>query len=339
MNKNRYIVILAGGKGERLWPLSRQTKPKQLLPFEQNSTLLEQTIQRVKKLVPQKNIWVVTTKQHEQSIKELVGAQVGTIIAEPLPRNTAPAILYTCLCIKEQNPQATVAFLPADHVIKPEKDFSNALLTAMAYAHDHNLIALLGLKPTYAATGYGYIEYKQDHRDLHTISRFHEKPMLAHAKRYIKKSNMLWNIGIFCGTVATFIQEYELHAYELYKKITKFYATHHGYEDAQNISIDYALIEKSIKTVVLPVEFEWSDVGNLDVFLTAQKKVIPSQVITIDAKNNVVQVPDKLVALIGVNDLCIVQTNDALVIAKRSEVEKVKLVVQQLHKNNQEEYL
>ena len=107
----------------------------------------------------------------------------------------------------------------------------------------------------------------------------------------------------------------------------------------QNISIDYAVIEKSTKTVVLPVEFEWSDVGNLDVFLTAQKKPIPSRVICVDAENNIVEVPDKLVALIGVNDLCIVQTHDTLVIAKRSEVEKVKLVVQQLQKNNQEEYL
>lgn len=339
MNKNHYIVILAGGKGERLWPLSRQTRPKQLLPFEQNSTLLEQTLQRVKSLIPQENIWVITTKQHEQKIQQLIGAHVGTIIAEPLPRNTAPAILYTCLRIKEHNPQATVAFLPADHVIKPEKDFSDALLTAINYAGDHNIITLLGLKPTYAATGYGYIEYKESHHDFCTIMHFHEKPLPARAYEYIEKPNMLWNIGIFCGTVTTFIQEFELHAYGLYKKVLKFHANHTGYEDTPNISIDYAVIEKSIKTMVLPVEFEWSDVGNLDVFLTAQKKDIPSSVISIDAENNIVEVPEKLVALIGVNDLCIVQTNDTLVIAKRSEVEKVKLVVQQLQKNKQEEYL
>lgn len=339
MKNNFYIVILAGGKGERLWPLSRQTKPKQLLPFEENFTLLEQTVERVKELVPVENIWIVTTQQHEQSIKNIVGDTVGEIIAEPMSRNTAPAILYTCMRIQEKNPNATIAFLPADHAISPKQSFVDALHTALSYSENNDVITLLGLKPTYAATGYGYIEYKESHRDLHSILSFHEKPTPARAEQYIQTPNMLWNIGIFCGTITRFLDEFKLHTYDLYKKIHKYMLTNQGYEDAQNISIDYAVIEKSIKTVVLPVDFEWSDVGNLDIFLTAQKKKFPTKKICIDAHNNTIDVPDKLVALIGVNDLCIVQTNDVLVIAKRSEVEKVKQVVQELHSNNQIEYL
>lgn len=335
---NRYIVILAGGKGDRLWPLSRKKKPKQLLSFGSKKSLLEQTIDRVQALVPRQNLWIITTQEQHQQIFDLVGNKVGKIIAEPLSRNTAPAILLSCMIIAEENPDASIMIIPADHYITDNKVFGDYLQHMFTASEDSKKIILLGLKPTYPATGYGYIEYSKQLSSslpLYDIENFHEKPSNKTAELYLCLPSMLWNIGIFCAEVAVFLHEYKTLAPKLYENVTKTRVDESYYALCENISIDYAIMEKTTKSSVIAAEFLWSDVGNLETFLSLQVTEKTSNMcITIDSTNNIISVEDKLVALIGVENLCIVQTGDVLLISQRSDVEKVKLVVQQLQTHN-----
>ncbi len=332
-SKNWYALILAGGKGERLWPLSREKRPKQLLPFHNGTSLLEDTIDRINPLIAKERIWIVTTKTLQQQVDKAVGHKVGKILAEPAPRNTGPALIWACMQLAEQNPDAVGIFLPADHFIKEQDLFVNTVKTAATYAQKHDCITLIGLKPDSPATGYGYIEFdKHNARDVYPIKKFHEKPSLKKAKEYVLADNMLWNSGMFCGKASTFIAECQQHAPKLYAQLEAYLNNKIAYKDIEKLSIDYAVMEKSKNICVLPATFSWSDVGNLDLFLSLQGKTqeADDSVYAINAHHNLVHSNHKPIALIGVDNLCIVDTPDALLIAKRDDIEKVKLIVQQL---------
>jgi len=341
--KNVYFVILAGGSGTRLWPLSRSEKPKQFLAVGNKKTLLAQTIDRVCDLVDKKNIWISTTKKHKENIKKYVGNSIGHIIEEPGLRNTGPAILLACMKIYQQNPQASIIFLPADPFIPNKTAFVNSLKQAIDFTCKNNQITLLGLKPTYPATGYGYIEFDKSSRETapFKVKKFHEKPTLEVAKNYTKKENMLWNIGMFCGKATIFLQEFKKEAPKIFQGVNAYVNGNGDYKTVKSDSIDYAVMEKSSNIFVLPVEFAWCDVGNIEVFLSIQKKhmQLDENVITVEANNNLVDTKNKLVALIGVDDLCIVETDDILLITKRNQAEKVKEIVNKLKKENIKKYL
>lgn len=339
MNKdNVYIVILAGGKGERLWPLSRTRKPKQLLSLYRNKTLLELTIERVQELVPRNNLWVMTTKQYEDDIQKTIGDSVGTLFSEPSTQNTGPAIIYTCLALQKINPQATVIFLPADHYIPDKKAFHTALEKAVQFAQKSNQIVLLGNRPTFPATGYGYIEYAANTKksDLFSVTKFHEKPNAQTAEQYINQKNMLWNGGMFTGHVATFVEQCKQHAPDLYTEVANFIEKNSPYADITPVSIDHAIMERSKKIAVLPVDFTWSDIGNLKVFLELKHQLEQqkSQVVSFNAQNNSIEAPNKLVALLDVDNLCIVETDDVLLIGKQGSVEQVKKLLTQLKEDD-----
>jgi mannose-1-phosphate guanylyltransferase len=340
-----YFVILAGGSGERLWPLSTQGKPKQLLVAGQY-TLLEQAINRVKNLVPQENIWISTTQQHEKAIKKSVGSKVGNVLAEPGARDTGPAILLNCFEIYKKNPEALVVFLPADPFI-PESDtglFSRSLEAAIAFSRQNDHITLLGVKPTYPATGYGYVEYDPAQATAvqpSLVKRFREKPSADVAQQYLEAGNMLWNIGMFCGKISVFMHEFKQEAPEIFEGMVHYVKGENTFDQIKADSIDYAVMEKSRNISVLPVSFSWCDVGNLEIFLTIKERhgVSEQNCITVQAKNNLIDVPGKLVALIGIEDLCIVETEHALLIAKRGEAEKVRAIVKQLKNGCRTDYL
>ncbi|PKN03399.1 hypothetical protein CVU75_02425 [Candidatus Dependentiae bacterium HGW-Dependentiae-1] len=341
-----YFVILAGGSGERLWPLSTQNKPKQLLVAGQQYTLLEQAINRVKPLAPQENIWISTTRQHEKAIKKAMGSKVGMVLAEPGSRDTGPAILLNCFEIYKKNPAALVVFLPADPFI-PESDndaFAHSLETAIAFAREHDHITLLGVKPTYPATGYGYIEYEAAGSDaMHPrqVKRFREKPSADVAQQYLDMGTMLWNIGMFCGKISVFMHEFKQNAPEMFDGMDRYIKNEKPFDQVKAESIDYAIMEKSRNISVLPVTFSWCDVGNLEIFLTIKEKygVHEQNCITVQSKNNLIDVPGKLVALIGVDDLCVVETEHALLLAKRGDAEKVRAIVRQLKQGSRTDYL
>ena len=333
-DKNLFVVILAGGQGQRLWPLSRKSYPKQLLPFQDNKSLLELTIDRIKPLSTQNNRWIVSTHDYQKIIKDQVGQHISKVLAEPATRNTAPAILLTCLEIIQNNPDATIIFLPADHYIKNEEIFLKNLKTAAQFATENNAITLLGLQPTHPATGYGYIEYQQKTTPIDSpqkIIKFHEKPSKPAAQNYCQQKNMLWNIGVFCGKATTFIDEFKTHAPHIYNDITAYLNNNGSYNSVENISIDHAIIEKSNNVYVLPVHFQWSDVGNLKTFLSLQNNHHSKHIINIESNNNLHHVTqDKVVVLIGVKDLCIIDTDDALLIMQQDEAEKVKMAIKKL---------
>ena len=338
-----YGVVLAGGVGERLWPLSRQHKPKQFLRVGSNKTLLEQSLDRLAPVVD--HSWIVTSQKHVVLVHEYVGNMIDHVVVEPEGRNTAPAILYSCLQLYKNDPEAVMLFVPADPFI-PETDyakFQDMILRAALFAQQHNDIVLLGVKPTYPATGYGYIQYEQEaiFAPIFKINQFHEKPSLKLAQNYIKNPSMLWNIGMFCAKVSVFIEQYKRWVPELYNQVEEFMDGVRPYHEVESISIDYAIMERSANVYVLPVDFSWCDVGNVDVFMSLHNKfdVNKSKTIQIDAKSNLVSVPNKLVALIGVDDLCVIETDDALLITKRSQAEKVREIVKELKEKKQTEYL
>lgn len=334
-----FFAILAGGKGERLWPLSRKTKPKQLLPFDQNKSLLELTIDHIKPISDKQHRIVITTQEQQPTIQKLVGDEVWQVMAEPATRNTGPAILLTCLTLAQQDPNAYIVFMPADHYFSDCKPFCEAL-TQLSELNGND-IGLIGIKPSFPATGYGYIEYQLDNSPAHRIVKFHEKPTESVAKNYCAQENMLWNIGVFGGTVSTFIKEYQQHAPQLYDSVLAYMNHKKEYSDIQDISIDYAIMEKSKNLYVIPLSCAWSDVGNLNIFLSLQhhEPNTNKPVISINSHDNLLSLHNKLVALIGVDNLCVVETEDVILISARNEAEKVKLVLQELKKNHYENYL
>jgi mannose-1-phosphate guanylyltransferase/mannose-6-phosphate isomerase len=330
-----YCVILAGGTGERLWPLSRKDKPKQFLSLDEQKTLLETTVDRLEGVSGTKHVWVVTTKELVPLVKKTMKDKVEHIVAENAPRNTGPAILATLLEIAKINEKAYVIFLPADHYIPNGAHFAQDLSTAIKYTDD--TITLLGIKPTFPATGYGYIQYDPKNaasgKPVKALG-FFEKPSLEVAKKYLDSGTMLWNAGIFCGKASSFIREYKAHAPELYDMMQEFIKGSVSYDKLPNISIDYAILEKSKHIAVLPVQFEWSDVGNLSIYLDIRAlHTKPSHsVIEIGGKNNIAQSKKKVVAFVDVEDLCLIETDDVILVVPRAKAERVKAVVEQLKK-------
>lgn len=356
--KDNYFIIPCGGSGTRLWPLSRKNRPKQLLPFLNNKSLLEQTIDRIKPLAKSlQNIGVVTCQEQAHLITQTIGDKVGILLAEPTPRNTGPAILYSCLEIAKKSPEAVVSFLAADHFIPETKKFCSYLQKAINFAESHDKIVTLGLMPTYPATGYGYIQAKTSGKlrsspfllagQPYDVKKFHEKPDRQKAMEYLKQGDIFWNLSMFVGKVSVFINEYKAHAPEIYQAVSSYVSTGLGYEQAPSVSIDYAIMEKSENITIIPCDFAWNDIGNLDVFLSIEQqhegrmpqKATSHQVINISGKNNIAKTSKKVVTFIGVDNLCLIEDGDVILVAKRDEVEKVKEVHKKLYEKRLEELL
>lgn len=339
-----YCVILAGGNGERLWPLSRLHKPKQLLEVGNQKTLLDQAIERLYLITSREYIWICTTSQHVASIKKVTAGKIGGILVEPGARNTGPAILLSCLEIYEKDPDALILFLPADSFISLHDYalFASYLEHAFDFVNQEDRIVLLGVRPTFAATGYGYIEFEQNPIAPYVVTKFHEKPSKEIAQKYVASSTMLWNIGMFCAKVKVFIDEFKALAPTMYEGVVGYRAGLNSYDSITANSVDYIIMEKSKKISVFPVDFSWCDVGNLEIFLSIKKQynaLNNTKLLEVESSNNLVEVENCLVALIGVHDMCIVQTNGILLVTKREDAEKVRIVMNLLKQEAFAEYL
>lgn len=336
--ENCYFVVLSGGSGERLWPLSRKSKPKQLIPFMQGKSMLEQMLDRLSLLATTKEqLGIVTTEQHAALINELVGSKYGFVIIEPTPRNTAAATILSCLQLYKKNPQAIVVVCPADHFIQDDQAFAAQVKAAIKLVTQEKVIATLGVVPTHPATGYGYIipelvdaEIK---KNWYSVQAFTEKPSLTQAKMYLEQGNVYWNIGVYVAQVSVMLAEIERCSPELYQAVVDYVERGFEYSAIPSTSIDYALAEKSNKMVVLPSDFTWSDVGNLNSFLahaTFKSAEIASIVINSGCQNNSAYAHKKAVAFVGVSDLCVVETDDVILVVKKSDAESVRALVQDI---------
>jgi mannose-1-phosphate guanylyltransferase len=354
-------VILAGGSGTRFWPRSRRARAKQVLALDGERSMIQQTVERLNPLAGLDKIWVITNEYLAHEITDqLEGMPAGQIVQEPVARNTAPACGLAAFLVERSNPDAVLGVFPSDHVIADEPRFLKALQKGIALAAVGDNMVVLGIEPTRAETGYGYIEtgdYTKDDSALH-VRRFTEKPNQHRAEEFVAAGNYYWNSGIFlwsARTLANAIREHLPETAPLLESIAAAYGTpqfeevfHALYPKCENISVDYAILEpRSAKgehlshLFCIPAEFSWNDLGSwaslyeyqMETRLhgDAEGNVAETEGhIALDSSNNYVYSPNKFVALVGVENLVIVETEDALLIAHRDHSQDVGKIVKEL---------
>jgi len=342
-----YALILAGGSGQRFWPLSRNARPKQLLALFGEETLLEATLRRLDGLVPPKNILILTNADQEAGVRKLAKAlPPENIVAEPARRDTAAAIALGVGWVAARDAQATMLVLPADHLIQDSVGFQKTLRTAVSAARQSGELVTIGIQPTWACPGFGYIEMgpriavSGDGPAVHDVTRFREKPNPELAEQFLRQGNFRWNAGMFIWTIPAILSALRRHAPEL----AEFVGALHSGADFKKMlldafprlprnSIDYAVMEKAGRVLMVESAFDWDDVGSW----TAIAKYLPqleggnvanTEITGLDAQNNLVfSTQKKRVALLGVTDLIVVETPDALLICNRHEAERIKNIV------------
>ncbi len=364
MNEHVYGVILAGGSGTRFWPLSRERFPKQLLRIIGEGTLLQQTFERLMQHISANQMMIVTNEGQAESIRlqlnEWKDDLADNIILEPEGRNTAPAIALTALQLMHRDPEAVMVVVPADHVVKAAKKFMMAVQFATKLAEQGHLVTF-GIHPSRPETGYGYIQPntrrrlgKQGMFAGYSVARFVEKPNLPTAKRYYRSGNYFWNSGIFVWKASAILEELALHQPTLSKLMKglerglgtpKFPAyLRKAYAKMPSLSIDHAVMEHSARSVVVPVDFGWSDVGSwgsLEEVAPLDKagNVRNGNIMDIGSHNSVLFADRRVVATIGLDNMVVVDTPDATLVCPKDRAQDVKAIVHLLKKQKAPEHL
>ena len=379
-------VIMAGGSGTRLWPLSRQLNPKQFLKLTGETTMFQQTLQRLQGL-PCSGPIVVCNEEHRflagEQILEM-GVKDFSLILEPAPRNTAPAIALAAIHAMECNENATILVLPADHVVADADSFRKAVMDAIPAAEEGRLVTF-GVVPKHPETGYGYIKTRNpvldvgfqtnekichseecsdeksrlacfsQHKGVLEVERFVEKPDLASAKRYFAEGCYFWNSGIFLFKTKTYLEELQRHAQKVYeaciramkrteKDLDFIRIDKEAFEASPSISLDYAVMERTYLASVVPLDAGWSDIGSWTALWETSDRdgnnnALQGDIKAIDTKNSLVRAESRLVATVGVSDLVVVETKDAILVAHRDHVQKIKDLVEEIKQNGRHEHL
>ncbi|MCK4635481.1 MAG: mannose-1-phosphate guanylyltransferase/mannose-6-phosphate isomerase [Candidatus Moranbacteria bacterium] len=343
-----YSVILCGGSGTRLWPLSRKNYPKQFLNLYSDHSLIQETFLRISKIIPKKNIYFISNQESYfnvlNQIREIYPElSEDQIITEPTGLNTAPAIAYAMRYLKEKvkiRKDKQVIFLPSDHYIGNEKEYVKVIKSAMKENKDY--IGTIGITPTAPETGYGYIQKSRKKVSHFRVVEFKEKPNKKTAEKYIKSGKYVWNGGMYIFNFQTFEKELKKHSPEIYEYFKENLETFtEKFNELPSISIDYAISEKSKKVIVFEGDFGWSDIGSFDaladLMIQNGKDENPKH-IKINSKNTFIHSKTgKLITVTGVDNLIVVESNDSILIQKRGESEKVKDVVEHLKDNGHKE--
>ena len=352
MPNSIYALILAGGSGERFWPLSRRTRPKQLLRLVSDTTLLEETVARLAGLIPRERILILTNVEQEVATRELLGDfPKENIVAEPEKRDTAAAIALGTGWVAARDRSATMVVLPADHVIKNVGAFHDTVSLAALAAEEKGALVTIGIRPTSAFPGFGYIEQGEIVRlrkggeggEIHRVLRFREKPNAELAESFVRQGNFRWNAGMFVWAVPTMLSEFNRHAPELAHFISQIRAPgkfeqvlHERFSKLPKISFDYAIMEKAGRVLVVEASFDWDDVGSWRAVANyfnrdAMENSSNCTITALDSTNNIVFDEGGLnIALLGVHNLIVVRTKDAILVCHRHQAEKIKNLVSKL---------
>jgi mannose-1-phosphate guanylyltransferase len=351
-----YCVIMAGGRGTRFWPASRKNNPKQLLNIVGKTTMLQMTVDRFQKMKNIEDIFIVTSKDLAPKIKKMInGIKSENIIIEPSGKNTAPAIGLAALRIKSIRKDAVMGVFPADHLVIGAQKFAKTVRSAIQISNKSNGLVTIGIEPKFASTGYGYIQFDPDsaldYLAGFKVKTFAEKPHKKLAERFVSSGDFLWNGGMFIWKVSTFFNELETHMEEfnsqlkkIEKKIDSNQDFNHIWKKIQPESIDYGLMEKSDNIYVVKSEFEWNDLGSWDAIFgvspkTKDKNVIRGNGLVMDGKNNLIESNNHFTAVVGVDNIVVVNTPDATLVIPRDKVENIKELVAYLEKNKKSELL
>jgi mannose-1-phosphate guanylyltransferase len=349
----RFVVIMAGGRGERFWPQSRLATPKHLLPIVGDKSMLAQTVERVAGVVPRENVFVITTQaQLDGCRRACPDLPAANIVAEPMGRDTAAATGLAMLLVKQRSPQAAFAMLPADHVIHNVAEYRKLLTVAFESAEVAEKLVTLGIKPVTPETGFGYIEQAGpwkvlSGRQVMAVKRFVEKPDLATAKAYVASGEYFWNAGMFVWRVPVVEAAFRAHAAELYAGLARLEAAAKFaggwtaalaeiYPTLPRISVDYALMEKSTNVVVVPATFDWDDVGSWPAIAKhfaqdAGGNVLRGVAMVEGGQGNIVVSADgHLTAVVGASDLIVVHTAEATLVCHKDKAQEIKALLKRL---------
>jgi mannose-1-phosphate guanylyltransferase len=356
MNSHYYGLILAGGRGTRFWPRSRKRMAKQVLNVVGENSLIQATVERLAPVIPPERIWILTNEHLRDVIAhQLPKVPKRQILAEPAQRNTAPAIGLAAHVMRALDPEAVMGVFPSDHVVGKASAYQKLVRQAMKSAAEGHLM-VAGIQPRWPETGYGYVEFPRGAKagERAVVKRFHEKPDLSRAKRYVAAGNFAWNSGMFFWRCDALLEQLRLH---LPKTATILAALPpfgsrafpeklaRAFPLCENISIDFAVLEKAKNVSGIPApDFGWNDVGSWNAVYELLPRdstgnVAANDSIRLDAHNNFVDARGKMVALVGVKDLIVVDTPDALLVADRSRAQQVGDVVKALEKARREDLL
>lgn len=363
MKKDQYCIIMAGGIGSRFWPLSRVNKPKQFLDIMGvGKTLLQLTYDRFANIIPEENIYVVTSSDYGKLVKkQLPKLSKKQILLEPFRKNTAPCIAYGIYKIQQADPDATIVVAPSDHFILKEKEFKNSILEGLDFVREKDALLTLGIKPDRPETGYGYIQISNGeqvtkNKNLKSVKTFTEKPDLKLAKVFFESGEFYWNSGLFIWNLNSIIKAFELHLPEmnsLFREGIGIYNTDkekefilETYSNSKSISIDYGVMEKADNVYVLCSDFGWSDLGTWGSLYEYSDKddslnvISGGNVFEYEVKNSIIKVPkNKLVVLQGLEDYIVVESDNILLVCKRQDEQKIKQIVQDVQLKKGKEHL
>ena len=353
---NQYVVIMAGGRGERFWPQSRAHRPKHLLPIVGDREMLVQTIERLLAVLPAENILIITNEQQRAAVADVCDEiSLENIIAEPVGRDTAAAVGLAMVLVKQRNPDGVFAMLPADAVIHDTASFQRTLRLAFEVAVREKALVTIGIQPSFPATGYGYLHrdaqaLKDYEEPVYRVLKFVEKPDVDVAQGYLDAGDYFWNAGMFVWTVAAIERAFSEFTPGLYKALLAIESSlisggsldsvlSQHYPNLKKVSIDYAIMEKANNVFTLAASFDWDDVGEWAAvarhFPADQEgNVLRGEALVKDGSNNIVIGKDgHLVALLGVDDLIVVHTDDATLVCPKNKAQEIKALVQHLGKH------
>ncbi len=351
MNTNYYCVIMAGGIGARFWPMSRSNTPKQFIDIlGDGSTLIQKTFNRFNRICPTENIYIVTSEQYKDIVKEqLPEITDEQLVLEPARRNTAPCIDYATFKIKQKNPNAVVVVAPSDHVIIKEDVFVHIVEQGLKAVSENDCLLTIGIKPSHPNTGYGYIQFNDekslpDNPSIYDVKMFTEKPVLEMAKQFMESGDFLWNAGIFMWSIKSICAAFEQFlpdVHDLFKKGEGIYNTpgeqdfvRSVYQVCRNISIDYGVMEKAGNVKVYAADFGWSDLGTWGSLFHLREKdednnaIIGKKVKTYNTHNCIVNMPkNKVVVIQGLDDYIVVENDNVLLICKKEDEQQIRQYV------------